>query len=58
MIMTPYKNFPFLDQIWAVTYSLNFNLQGGDYVPVRQNRGCYEAVIEVILKILNKSHNT
>ena len=26
-------------------------VQGGDYVPVRQNRGCFEAVIEVILKI-------
>ena len=33
------------------TKVINWHLQGGDYVPVRQNRGCFEAVIEVILKI-------
>ena len=27
-------------------------VQGEYYVPVRPNRGCFEAVIEVILKIL------
>ena len=29
----------------------NSNIQGEYYVPVRPNRGCFEAVIEVILKI-------
>ena len=40
---------PKFDRISAV--------QGGDYVPVRQKRGCYEAVIEFILKMFKNSYN-
>ena len=35
----------------------NQNIQGGDYVPVRQKRGPYEAVIEFILKMFKNSYN-
>ena len=32
------------------------DIQGEYYVPVRPNRGCFEAAIEVILKILKFVH--
>ena len=34
-----------------------FQIQGEYYVPVRPNRGCFEAVNERILTILKISHN-
>ena len=34
-----------------------FTIQGEYYVPVRPNRGCFEAVNERILTISKNSHN-
>ena len=36
---------------------LFFDTQGASYVPVRPNRGCFEAVNERILTVLKISHN-
>ena len=44
----PKKQKPSLNKI-AMEYK-NGTLQGESYVPVRPNRGCFEAVFEIILK--------
>ena len=36
---------------------IDLYVQGGEEVPVRQIEAVYEAVIEVILKILRSCHN-